>query len=47
MRIAAELNHQVKRIISIVQYRTYMRWIQEQQTGKKPGRVGRLDQTYE
>ena len=41
MRIGAELNHQVKGIISIVQYRTYTRWIKEQQTGKKPGRVGR------
>ncbi|MEM6257216.1 MAG: integrase core domain-containing protein [Planctomycetota bacterium] len=41
MRIGAELNHQVKGIINIVQYRTYVRWIKEQQTGKKPGRVGR------
>lgn len=41
MKIGAELNHQVKGIISIVQYRTYARWIKEQQTGNKPGRVGR------
>lgn len=41
MKIGGELNHQVKGIISIVQYRTYTRWIKEQQTGKRPGRVGR------
>jgi len=41
LRIGSELNHQVKGIISIVQYRTYARWIKEQQTGKRPVRVGR------
>lgn len=41
LRIGAELNHHVKGIISVVQYRTYVRWIKEQQTGRKPGRVGR------
>ncbi len=41
LRIGAELNHQVKGIISIVQHRTYTRWLKEHQTGKKPGRVGR------
>lgn len=39
--IGAELKHQVKGLVSIVQFRTYQRWVKEQESGIKPGRVGR------
>ncbi len=41
LTIGAELKHQVKGLVSIVQFRTYQRWVKEQASGKKPGRVGR------
>ncbi|MEM1109516.1 MAG: integrase core domain-containing protein [Planctomycetota bacterium] len=41
LAIGAELRHQVKDLITVVQFRTYQRWIREQQGGRKPGRVGR------
>ncbi|MEM8736951.1 MAG: integrase core domain-containing protein [Planctomycetota bacterium] len=41
LTIGAELEHQVKGIVSIVQFRTYQRWVKEQELGIKPGRVGR------
>ncbi|MEM8736943.1 MAG: integrase core domain-containing protein [Planctomycetota bacterium] len=41
LAIGAELQHQVKDLITVVQFRTYQRWIREQQGGRKPGRVGR------
>lgn len=39
--IGAELEHQVKLLVSVVQFRTYQRWVKEQQEGKRAGRVGR------
>lgn len=41
LAIGAELRHQVKDLITVVHFRTYRRWIREQQGGRKPGRVGR------
>ena len=41
MAIGAELKHQVKGLVTLVQFRTYRRWVKEQQSGIKPGRVGR------
>lgn len=41
LTIGAELKHQVKGLVSIVQFRTYQRWVKEQESGIKPGRVGR------
>lgn len=39
--IGRELNHHVKDLISIVQYRTDKRWIKQQREGRKVGRPGR------
>ncbi|MBX2852256.1 MAG: hypothetical protein KTR15_10970 [Phycisphaeraceae bacterium] len=41
LTIGAELKHQVKGLVGIVQFRTYQRWVKEQELGIKPGRVGR------
>ena len=41
LAIGAELRHQVNDLITVVQFRTYQRWVREQQGGLKPGRVGR------
>lgn len=41
LNIGAELKHQVKGMVSIVQFRTYQRWVKEQESGIKPGCVGR------
>ncbi len=41
LAIGRQLKHQVKDLISIVQFQTYQRWLKEQQAGKQPGRVGR------
>lgn len=41
LTIGAELKHQVKGLINIVQFRTYQRWVKEHESGIKPGRVGR------
>ena len=41
LTLGAELKHQVKGLVSIVQFRTYQRWVKEQELGIKPGRVGR------
>ncbi|MEM6260553.1 MAG: integrase core domain-containing protein [Planctomycetota bacterium] len=41
LTIGAELKHQVKGLIGVVQFRTYQRWVKEQESGIKPGRVGR------
>ena len=41
LALGAELKHQVKGVVSIVQYHTYQRWVKEQEVGIKPGRVGR------
>ena len=41
LAIGAELEHQVKALISVVQFRTYQRWVKEQQEGRRAGRVGR------
>ena len=41
LTIGAEFKHQVKGLVSIVQFRTYQRWVKEQESGIKPGRVGR------
>lgn len=41
LAIGAELKHRVKGLISVVQFRTYQRWVREQLEGRKVGRVGR------
>lgn len=41
LAIGAELQHRVKGFITVVQFRTYQRWIREQHKGRQPGRVGR------
>ena len=41
LRLGKELKHHVKELISIVQYRTYQRWLKELDEGKKPKRAGR------
>lgn len=41
LAIGGELEHQVKSLISIVQFRTYQRWVKEQHEGRRTGRVGR------
>ena len=41
LAIGRELGHHVKRLVGVVQYRTYQRWVKEQEAGRKPGRVGR------
>jgi len=41
LSIGHELNHHVKDLISIVQYRTYQRWVMEKREGRKAGRVGK------
>ena len=42
LAIGARLEHQVKGLVTVVQFRTYQRWVKERCEGKKPGRVGRL-----
>lgn len=39
--IGAELQHQVKGLITVVQTRTYQRWLKELREGRIAGRVGR------
>jgi len=41
LSIGSELRHQVKDLVSVVQYRTYQRWLKQQQEGRTVGRVGR------
>ncbi len=41
LTIGRELNHHVKALISVVQFRTYQRWVKQQREGHKVGRVGR------
>ena len=41
LALGAELKHQVRGVVSIVQFRTYQRWVKEHELGKKTGRVGR------
>lgn len=41
LAIGSEFRHQVKGLISVVQYRTYQRWVLEQREGRRVGRVGR------
>ena len=41
LAIGVELRHQVKGLISVVQFRTYQRWVKEQREGRRVGRVGR------
>ncbi|MEM6553803.1 MAG: hypothetical protein AAF750_16920 [Planctomycetota bacterium] len=41
LAIGARLQHQVKGLVTVVQFRTYQRWVKEQREGRKPGRVGR------
>lgn len=41
LAIGAELKHQVRGLITVVQVRTYQRWVIELQTGRRVGRVGR------
>jgi len=41
LSIGRELNHHVKDLISVVQFRTYQRWVKHQLEGRKAGRVGR------
>ena len=39
--IGQELRHDVKHLISVVQFRTYQRWVREAREGRRVGRVGR------
>lgn len=41
LTIGTELKHQVKGLISVVQFRTYQRWVKEEHEGRRVGRVGR------
>lgn len=41
LTIGAELKHQVKGLITVVQFRAYQRWVFELQIGRRVGRVGR------
>ena len=41
LAIGRELGHQVKGLVSLVQFRTYQRWVKEQDAGREPGRVCR------
>ncbi len=41
LAIGIELKHQVKGLISVVQFRTYQRWVKEEREGRQVGRVGR------
>ncbi|MBX2851742.1 MAG: integrase core domain-containing protein [Phycisphaeraceae bacterium] len=41
LAIGAELEHQVKSLVSLVQFRTYQRWVKEQREGREVGWVGR------
>ena len=41
LAIGIELKHQVKGLISVVQFRTYQRWVKEEHDGRRVGRVGR------
>lgn len=46
LAIGRELEHQVKGLISVVRYRTYQRWVKEQQEGRQPGRVDHIVQRF-
>ena len=39
--IGADLKHQVKGLITVVQFRTYQRWVKEEYEGRRVGQVGR------
>lgn len=41
LAIGGELQHQVKGLVTVVQFRIYQRWLRELQEGRKAGRVGR------
>ena len=41
LAIGARLQHQVKGLVTVVQFKTYQRWIKEQREGRRPGRVRR------
>jgi len=41
MNIGAEMGHRVQDMITIVQYRTYQRWLKEIKVGRQAGRAGR------
>ena len=41
LSIGRRLNHHVKDLVSVVQYRTYQRWVKEQRESRRVGRVGR------
>ena len=41
LAIGVELRHQVRGLITAVQFRTYQRWVKEQREGRRVGRVGR------
>ena len=41
LAIGADLKHQVKGLIGVVQFRTYQRWVKEEREGRQVGRVGR------
>ncbi|MEM6391726.1 MAG: integrase core domain-containing protein [Planctomycetota bacterium] len=41
LAIGARLQHEVKGLVTVVQFKTYQRWVKEQREGRKPGRVGR------
>ncbi len=41
LAIGAEIQHKVDGLITVVQARTYQRWLRERREGRDPGRVGR------
>lgn len=41
MTLCADLEHDVKHSLEIVTVKTYRRWVREERSGRKPGRVGR------
>lgn len=41
LAIGADLKHQVKGLIGVVQFRTYQPWVKEEREGRQVGRLGR------
>ena len=41
LRLGSAMDHQVHDVMGIVSVKTYKRWLREQASGRKPGRVGR------
>lgn len=41
MKVGAEIDHAVQDTLAIVSFKTYRRWLREEQAGREPGKVGR------